>query len=123
MAFQKLINWMRVHSRPKKPAVEGSQLPDLLTDKKEGRALSPLEVFSKLYYKSHVKESVLALSRDTDGEHIPVDVIRKATIAAWQQMQVSEPDKAQAVLDEYQRRKEEKEAAEEEPPTPEQIAT
>ncbi|KAG6370941.1 hypothetical protein JVT61DRAFT_10815 [Boletus reticuloceps] len=103
----------------KNPVVAGSsKLPDLLVVEQEGWHLSSLEVFSNLYYKSHVKHLV-----ETEDEKTPVDVIQKATITAWQSMQANKPEKAQTVMEECKRRKEEreKELEERENPTVDQI--
>lgn len=119
---------MRVHSRPKKPVLEGSsKLPDILADKKqERRHLAVVEVFSKMYYKSHVSDLVKAACQNSDDDKKPVDVIRRESLAAWQRMQDDEPEKAEGVLEEYRRRKEdwEKDHGQLKPePTPDEIAT
>ncbi|KAF8133029.1 hypothetical protein EV363DRAFT_1163288, partial [Boletus edulis] len=122
---QKLMNWMRTHSRPKKPTTGTVKLPELLSDEPERCNLTPLEVFSKLFYHSHVKESAQAAAQKDGDEEIPVDIIRKMTIAAWRDVQASDPETTRKVMEEYERRKSQKvqEIEEKDNPTPDQIAS
>ncbi|KAG6375193.1 hypothetical protein JVT61DRAFT_3403 [Boletus reticuloceps] len=68
---QKLMNWMRTHLRPKKPTMGTAKVPKLLADEPDRRHLTPLEVFSKMFYKSHVKELAKAAAKKEDDEKIP----------------------------------------------------
>ncbi|KAG6375177.1 hypothetical protein JVT61DRAFT_3385 [Boletus reticuloceps] len=97
---QKLMNWMRTHSRPKKPTTGTAKVPELLTDEPDRHHLTPLEVFSKMFYKSHVKELAKAAAKKEDDEKIPVDIIRKTTITAWQQVQATDPETTKKVMEE-----------------------
>ncbi|KAG6371331.1 hypothetical protein JVT61DRAFT_9642 [Boletus reticuloceps] len=105
---QKLMNWMRTHSRPKKPTTGTAKVPELLADEPDRRHLTPLEVFSKMFYKSHVKELAKAAAKKEDDEKIPA----------------TDPETTKKVMEECQRRRggKEKEDAEDNLPTPDQIA-
>lgn len=102
-------------------------MPELLSDEPEHRNLTPLEVFSKLFYRSHVKELAKAAAQKDNhsDEKIPVDIIRKTTISAWRDVQASDPETTRKVMEEYERRKSQKEQTnkEKDNPTPEQIAS